>query len=92
MHHTSLVLAILGGAVPPLIEFWIFSNIVSAIPTPDDVAAVGKSKGFVLFYKSVYTFLHACSGNLPHLIPSLRISAAPTPPPTPPVPPTPPQP
>lgn len=48
-----------------LIGFWLGSNIVGALPSPDQSS--GK------LYKFVFTLFHGLAGSLPRLLPNLRL-------------------
>lgn len=49
---------------------WIFSNVVTALPSPDQSSGKG--------YKFFFTFMHSVAGGLPRFLPSLRLPGDPT--------------
>lgn len=53
-----------------LIAFWLASNFVSSLPSPNN-SSVG-------FYKWFFAFLHGLSGSLPRVFPGARIFNDPT--------------
>lgn len=65
-----------------LITFWLGSNFISALPSPNQQSGNG--------YKFFFSFMHGLAGSLPRLLPNLRLPGDPsrgtpaffTPPPT----------
>ena len=48
-----------------LIAFWLGSNVVGALPSPDQSSGKG--------YKFVFSLMHGLAGSLPRLLPNLRV-------------------
>lgn len=53
-----------------LVAMWLFSNIVTALPSPTN-----DSGGF---YKFAFAFMHGLSGSLPRVFPAARVFNDPT--------------
>ncbi len=53
-----------------LIAFWMGSNVVSALPSPDTNSAKP--------YKFFFSLMHGLAGSLPRLLPNLRLPTDPT--------------
>lgn len=62
-NHTYLSLGILVG-------LWLLSNIVSAMPSPD--------QGSSPWYKFLFTLGHSLVGSIPRILPSLRLPSDPS--------------
>ena len=56
--------------IAALIVAWLGSNVVSALPSPDQTS--GK------FYKFFFTLMHGLSGSFPRVFPTLRVFNDPT--------------
>jgi hypothetical protein len=48
-----------------IIAYWFMSNVVSALPSPDQTSGNG--------YKFIFTLAHGLAGSLPRLFPKLRL-------------------
>jgi len=65
------VLLLLGG-------WYLFLNLASALPKPEEVAAALPGRLIAaLIYKTLFSLIQACAGNLARIIPSLRLTAKP---------------
>jgi hypothetical protein len=53
-----------------LVAMWLFSNVVTALPSPTNDSAT--------FYKFFFAFAHGLAGSLPRVFPSARVFADPT--------------
>lgn len=53
-----------------LVAFWLFSNVATALPSPDNTSGV--------FYKFLFALLHGLSGSLARVFPSARVFNDPT--------------
>lgn len=63
-HHTILA----------LIAMWLFSNVVTALPSPTNDGPKPSSN----FYKFAFAFMHGLSGSLPRVFPAARVFNDPT--------------
>ena len=66
-HHVMLLMIIITAAQ------WIFSNLVSSMPKPEEVAPL-VSPGKGLAYKWLYSFAHLAAGNGAHVSDALRLA------------------
>lgn len=64
MHHNEMLY---------LLIFWVASNVISTMPSTEDVKALGMSPGFVLIYRWLHDLLHVAAGNVARVIPQLRV-------------------
>lgn len=62
-HLWQLILA--HQTTAALVSMWLFSNIVTALPTPD-----GQSSNS---YKFVFALFHGLAGSLPRVFPQARV-------------------
>lgn len=53
-----------------LVAYWLLSNIVAALPSPDQSSGGG--------YKFLFTFGHSLVGSIPRILPSLRLPGDPS--------------
>lgn len=61
--HPHTTLSILGG-------WFVFSNVVAALPSPDKDSGKG--------YKFFFAFCHGLSANFPRIFPKLRLPGDPS--------------
>lgn len=59
-HHTASA----------LIAFWLGSNFISALPSPNTNSGSG--------YKFFFSFMHGLAGSLPRLLPMMRLPGDPS--------------
>lgn len=58
-----------------LVIAWIVSNVISTMPSVEDMKACGWKPGTLLLYKWVHDVLHVVVGNAARVIPQLRLLA-----------------
>jgi hypothetical protein len=68
--NTVIDLIVAHKTVSSLLAFWLGSNFVTALPSPDQNTAG--------WYKFTFTFVHGLAGSLPRLFPALRLPGDPS--------------
>lgn len=63
--NTAISFIEANKTVSALVAFWLASNFVSALPSPD--------QGSAGLYKWFFSFSHGLAGSLPRIFPNLRL-------------------